>query len=96
MSAPILVNEVTVNDDVFECRFFPPVMIENNFICCYEIDWPDNPITGHAAGVDQAEALASATRKVHVEMLFAQADMKLHVEPSKQKPRRGYKRLQTG
>jgi hypothetical protein len=36
---------------------------------------------GNAVGVDQTEALAAATRKAHVEMLFAEAGMKLHVVP---------------
>jgi hypothetical protein len=80
MSVPFIVREFEVDGKSVECRFFQPEEYKVDYVCRYEIDWPNNVVTSQSYGVDQVQALLLAMQKAHVELLLARSKKGLRVE----------------
>ncbi|WP_121632181.1 DUF6968 family protein [Tropicibacter alexandrii] len=59
----------TVDDTAMPCRFFKPEPDRGDFLCRYEVDWPDTPWTGVGNGVDTVQALLLAMQAAHIQMI---------------------------
>lgn len=53
------------------CRFFKPEVDGQDYLCRYEIDWPEGEYKERAYGVDAVQALLLAMQKAHTDLLAA-------------------------
>ncbi|MEM8777244.1 MAG: hypothetical protein AAGF53_19645 [Pseudomonadota bacterium] len=80
MPEAFIVREFEVDGKSVECRFFQPEEDEVDYVCRYEIDWPNKVVASKSFGVDQVQALLLAMQKAHVELLFARVKNRQRVE----------------
>ena len=66
---PFVQRTFTVGGVDVPCRFFRPVAWEKDFLCRYEIEWPERVRSLEVAGVDEVQALLLAMQAAHSDLL---------------------------
>jgi hypothetical protein len=70
MPIPFIVREFEVDGQTVECRFFQPELVDIDYVCRYEVEWPNKQLSSKSFGIDQVQALLLAMQKVHADLLF--------------------------
>ncbi len=80
MTTPFIVREFEVDGKAVACRFFQPERAEVDYMCRYEIDWPNKKVSRNSYGIDQVQALLLAMQSAHAVLLLARVKKGSKVE----------------
>ncbi|TIV06284.1 MAG: hypothetical protein E5V94_12565 [Mesorhizobium sp.] len=70
MTVSFIQRTFSVDGDEVTCRFFSPEPEDGgDFLCWYEIGWPEGSRTFRARGIDAVQALLLAMQMAHADLL---------------------------